>query len=170
MTKLLGTMVAMFISLFVLTLNANALEPLSGNEKKWETSVFAGLKSFTEKGVKDGPVLGLKSQRRIAYPFLAGVNVEASVTGDVIFVEIGLPISARADLGNSIKADIVLQGGGGYARNKETGIDKFVGVGTVGAELKGFVTKGVSLGIGAYYSAVTDSRFNNFKIALIVGF
>lgn len=166
---ILGLAVAM-LTLFVLTIDARALEPLQENQKKWETSVFAGLKSFTEKGVKDGPVLGFKTQRRIAYPFLAGVDIEVSATGDVVFVEIGLPVSARVDLGNGIKADAIIQGGAGYAWNKNTKIDKFVGVGTAGVELKGFIAKGVSLGVGTYYSAVTDSRFNNIKIALILGF
>lgn len=159
----------LMVFVFAVPFKSEALQEVTEPGKKWEYGFNIGFKNFKEKGVKDSVFAGLKMQRRVAYPLLAGVGVEGALIGDVIYGELNVPLSLRTTAG-SFKADFIVKPGVAYAKNSETDVSKIIGTGTAGVEIKKFVSKGVSVGVGVYYTATTYSKLNNFGVALAVSF
>lgn len=157
------------VFVFALPFKSDALQEVTEPGKNWEYGFNVGYKNFKEGGVKDSVFAGLKMQKRVAYPLLAGIGVEGAMIGDVVYGELNAPLSLRATAG-TFKADFMLRPGVAYAKNSKTDVKKVIGVGTAGVEIKKFVSKGVSVGVGVYYSATTYSKLNNFGVALAVSF
>ncbi len=160
---------AILIYVLAVPCQSEALQEVSEPPKKWEYSVNIGYKNFKESGVKDSVFAGIRTQRRVVYPLLLGVGVEGAMIGDVVYGEINLPLSVRTTAG-PVKADLLLRPGVAYAENSKTDVKKIIGVGTAGIEIKKFVSKGVAVGVGVYYSATTYSKLNNFSVGFAVTF
>ena len=60
--------------------------------------------------------------------------------------------------------------GAAYAYNFQNKKDKFMGAITPGIELKKFIKKGTSIGLGLYYSMYTYDQLNNFRFSIVLGF
>lgn len=157
------------LSLLLTPLVSSALDIVEEPGKKWETSISVGYMNFKGSNIEDSAFVGLRVQKRVAYPILIGVGVEGSIIGDVTYVELNIPVSARVGVG-PLKIDFIVRPGAAYAENTNYDIKKIVGVGTGGIEIKHFIKDGVSLGLGAYYSVLTYSKLNNFKLAVVLGF
>lgn len=159
----------MLVFVFAVPYQSEALQEVSEPGKKWEYGVNIGYKNFKESGVKDSVFAGFRMQKRVAYPLLLGVGVEGAMIGDVVYGELNVPLSVRTTAG-PVKADFLLRPGVAYAKNSKTDVKKVIGVGTAGIEIKKFVSKGVAVGVGVYYSATTYSKLNNFSVGLAVSF
>lgn len=159
----------MLVFVFAVPYQSEALQEVSEPGKKWEYGVNIGYKNFKESGVKDSVFAGFRMQRRVVYPMLLGVGVEGAMIGDVVYGELNVPLSVRTTAG-PVKADFLLRPGVAYAENSKTDVKKVIGVGTAGIEIKKFVSKGVAVGVGVYYSATTYSKLNSFSVGLAVSF
>lgn len=137
--------------------------------KDWEYTLSLGYQLHMKDGVEDAFAAGLRAQKRLAYPFLLGIGLQTAYFQDILHAELNVPLSYRIGLG-PIKADAMLIPGAAYAYNLHNGNDKFMGSITPGIELKKFVKKGTSVGIGFYYSIYTYSELNNFRFSLVIGF
>lgn len=161
----------LFLCLFFVLLMpqvSNALDFVS-ETKDWEYSLSFGYKMHTEKDVDDAFAAGFRAQRRVAYPVLVGIGTEASYFQDIIYCEINAPVTYRIGLG-PIKADAMVIPGGAYAYNFENKNDKLMGTVTAGLEIKKFIQKGKSIGLGVFYTMCTYNELNNFKFSFVFGF
>lgn len=161
--------IPIFIVFLIVPQIASALDITEDPEKKWETTVSVGYMNFQESGINDSASLGLRLQRRITYPLLLGIGAEGSLISDVVYVNVNVPITVRIGAG-PLKLDLIASPGVAYAQNTDLDISKIVGVGTVGIELKKFIKKGMSIGIGCSYSLLTYSKLNNFKAVFVISF
>lgn len=138
--------------------------------KEWENSLLVGFKSFDRDYIKDSGTVGLRFQKRIGYPFLAGLEAEASIIGNIGYIRAGIPFSIRIPMPvERTKLDVTLSPGGVYATNLDTDVKDLGGAATAGLEAKYFFKSGYSFGIGAYYT-VTTNKLNNFNIVAVFGF
>lgn len=167
--KKLGLSLSVFLLVFVFAVQAQAIEKVTEPAKDWEYSVNIGYKNFKEDGIKDSVFGGFRMQKRVVYPLLVGVGVEGAMIGDVLYGEINIPVSVRTTI-SSIKSDFIIKPGVAYAENTKTDVKKFIGTGTAGVEIKKFVSKGVAVGVGVYYTVTTYKKLNNFNLAFAVSF
>lgn len=137
--------------------------------KQWELSTSIGYKMFSDKEIQDSTSVALRLQKRLVYPFLIGVGVDGTLIGDVAYIAASAPMSARLGLG-PVKMDAIIAPGLGYAENTSYKIKKLVGVGTAGLELKWFFTKGISAGVGVYYSVLTYTKMNHITTSINFSF
>jgi hypothetical protein len=161
----IGTLVLL---LLLLPSISSALDVVSEG-KDWEYTLSVGYQLHTKDVVEDAFSAGLRAQKRVAYPFLLGIGIQAAYFQDILHAELNVPLSCRIGLG-PIKADAMLIPGAAYAYNFDNGNDKFMGSITPGIEFKKFVKKGTSVGIGFYYSIYTYSELNNFRFSFVIGF
>jgi len=168
MKKALLAFMVVIVLAFVMPYRAEAVEQVYPEGKAWEYGASILYKDL-QNGVKDTVSVGLRMQRRVVYPLLLGVGVEGAEIGDVLYGEVNVPVTVRTTIGD-VKADLIGRPGVAYAKNSKTDVSKFMGVGTVGLEFKYFVIKGVSVGVGVYYSITTYSKMNNLSAGLVISF
>lgn len=167
MKKVLLTLVA----LLTLVTVVYADEYEFNAHKEWENSLAIGYKSFAESGIKDSGVVALRFQKRIGYPFLAGVEAEGSVVGNVGIFRLGIPFTVRIPMPiERTKLDISISPGGIYATNFDVKVKTLAGAASAGLEAKYFFKSGYYIGIGGYYTVATDSKLNNLNVLLTLGF
>jgi hypothetical protein len=148
---------------------STALDVVQAPGKSWEYTVSAGYTDFTRNNISNAFDVWLRAQYRMVYPVLFGIGAEAAVDNHLWYAGANLPLTLRTGIGR-IKFDFVLSPGFAYVQNTRSSVSKWVGLATGGLEVKTFVTKGTSIGVGGYYSAYSDSDLNNIKINLVVGF
>jgi hypothetical protein len=161
----IGTLV---ILLLFLPSIGSALDVVSEG-KDWEYTLSVGYQLHTKDAFEDAFAAGLRAQKRVAYPFLLGMGIQAAYFQDILNAELNVPLSCRIGLG-PVKADAMIIPGAAYAYNFYNRNGKFMGSITPGMEIKKFVKKGTSIGIGFYYSIYTRSEFDNFRFSLVIGF
>lgn len=147
---------------------SNAVDFVS-ETKNWEYTLSFGYKVHTQEDVDSAFAAGFRAQRRVAYPLLAGIGTEVSYFQNIIHCEIDLPVTYRIGLG-AVKADAMVIPGAAYAYNFENRNDKFMGTLSTGLEIKKFIQKGKSIGLGVFYALCTYKELNNFRISLVFGF
>jgi len=162
-------LLAAFLIALAVPYHSEALQEVSEPPKKWEYNITIGYKDFKESGIKDSAFAGIRIQRRVAYPLLLGAGIEGAMIGDVTYGELNAPLSVRTTAG-PVKADFIFRPGIAYAENSKTDVKKIVGVGTAGIEIKTFVSKGVAVGVGVYYSITTYSKLKNLSAGFAVTF
>lgn len=161
---------AVAIAAIFLPLKAHAeLETVEEPGKAWEYGVGLGYVDYNWSGATSGGYVDLRAMKRLSYPWLVGPGFSFSFTGDILVFEGNIPLIVRTTVG-PIKADFLVRPGAAYAWNQKTDFTKFIGTITGGLELKKFVTKGTSVGLGLYYTGTTYSKLNSFKAGLIIGF
>lgn len=147
----------------------SAIDVIEPESKAWETSPFVGYAKFKDAH-EDAAFFGIRTLRRVQYPFLAGVSMAGTITDNFWYAELSLPISLRVTLMDKLKLDAIVAPGMAYAHNRRTSSNKYAGSGTAGLELKYFVKKGLSFGLGGYYTALTESELNHYYLAFIFTF
>jgi hypothetical protein len=162
----IGTLLAL---LALMPRASRALDIVEPQGKTWEYTVSTGYTDFTKNDISGAFDLWLRAQYRMIYPVLFGAGVEAALDNNLWYVGGNFPLTLRTGIGQ-IKFDFVVSPGFAYVQNTRTSVSKWVGLATGGLEVKTFVTKGTSVGVGGYYSAYSDSNLNNFKINFVVGF
>jgi hypothetical protein len=172
MILLIGT----FLTFIALTPRiSHALDVVEPQGKQWEYTVSTGYTDFTKDNISGAFDLWLRAQCRVIYPVLFGIGAEGTLANHIWWTGGNFPLTVRVGI-RKVKFDFILSPGFAYVQNTDngdnnsTGISKWVGSGTAGLEVKTFVKKGTSIGIGGYYSVYSDSRLNNFKINLVLGF
>ena len=168
-TRVLAVLMLGFV-LFATPMAASAIDVVEPVGKTWEYTLGLGYKHFSQDTVDDSAYVGFRAQKRVQYPFLVGGGVEISAVGDIISVDATVPVTIRIGLHKGLKADVLLAPGVAYAKNMDTKVKKIMAVGTGGLELKTFIKKGLSLGLGVYYTGYSKSEFNNVKVGLAIGF
>ena len=137
--------------------------------KDWEYALSLGYQLHTKEGVEDAFAGGIRAQKRLAYPLLLGIGLQGAYFQNIVHAELNAPLSYRIGLG-PVKADAMLIPGAAYAYNFHNKKDKIMGAITPGIELKKFIKKGTSIGIGFYYSMYTYSQLNNLRFSIVLGF
>jgi hypothetical protein len=155
---------------FTASTKAWAIDFVEPEGKTWEYTLGLGYKDFATKGIDSSPYVAFRIQKRIVYPFLVGLGADATLMNNIIYAELHAPVSLRIPIKGRLKLDAIVAPGGAYARNSRSRISRIIATGMGGAELKFFIKKSVSLGVGGYYAGCSDSRFNNIKVGLIAGF
>ncbi len=169
MKSILLVFFLIIVSVFTASISS-ALDYVS-ESKSWECTVSIGYANHIKDYVDDSVVAGFRTQKRLIYPLLLGIGVDASYFQNIILGSVSMPISYRVSIRN-YKLDAVIKPGGAYAYNikKKNKINKVMGVVSSGIELKKFITKGKSIGIGAYYSIYENSKLNDIRVTLLYGF
>lgn len=147
---------------------SNAVDFVS-ETKNWEYALSLGYKMHTQEYVEGAFAAGFRAQRRVAYPLLAGIGTEVSYFQNIIYCEINVPVTYRIGLG-SLKADAMVIPGAAYAYNFENRNDKLMGTLSTGLEIKKFIQKGKSIGLGVFYALCTYKELNNFRVSFVFGF
>lgn len=159
------------VALFVMTAVAYADDYEFNANKEWENSLLIGYKTFSESSIKDSGVVALRFQKRIGYPFLAGIEAEGSVVGNVGLFRLGIPFTVRVPMPiERTKLDVSVSPGGIYATNFDIDVKTLAGAASAGLEFKYFFKSGYYIGVGGYYTVATDSRLNNLNVLLTLGF
>jgi len=170
MKKVLSYLVLVFVVLVFQGRYAAATEGLDFDElKEWETTVAVGYKNMTDSRLTDAASLVVRAQNRIGYPFLLGVEGEASIIGDVAYFRVGVPFTARVGLADKLKLDLTVSPGGIYARNTTYGINHVGPAVSIGPEIKYFYKSGYSFGFGVFYTKGTKN-VDNYNFMFTVGF
>jgi len=169
MKKVLAYLVLVFTVLVFQSRYAAAENYDFDELKEWETSIMVGYKNMTDSRVSDAASLAVRTQNRIGYPFLLGVEGEASVIGDVAYFRVGVPFTARVGLVDKLKLDLTVSPGGLYAWNTTYDINHIAPAVSVGGEIKYFYKSGYSFGLGLYYTKTTK-HIDNYNFVFTVGF
>jgi len=147
---------------------SNAVDFVS-ETKNWEYTLSFCYKMHTQEDVEGAFAAGFRAQRRVAYPLLAGIGTAFSYFQNILYGEIDVPVTYRIGLG-PVKADAMVIPGVAYAYNFENKNDKLMGTLSTGLEIKKFIQKGKSIGLGVFYALCTYKELNNFRISLVFGF